>query len=61
MSIPNDWTECEVYEGATIAVKNGVYGAFFAAQGFFITGSCKTRAEARRAVDRWYEVEGSQG
>ena len=54
--IPNDWTACEVYDIFTIALRDGVYGAFKGIDGApRVSGN--TRGECRRAIDAYIQRE----
>jgi hypothetical protein len=50
-SVPNDWTECEVYRGWTIAVKHYKSAAYKGFRAGAQTASYSSRADARLAID----------
>lgn len=52
MTIPRDYTACEVYAGITIAIKDSWYKGFNAAGEPLIgIGPEKTRAAVRKSID----------
>jgi hypothetical protein len=50
MTIPREFTACEVYQGFTIAINLGRYSIWNEA-GNCVGGHASTRAEARRMID----------
>ena len=55
--VPNQFTECEVYRGFTIACHNDRYSTFRGYGGLERTSGADTRAEARRDVDAFIVSE----
>jgi len=50
-NIPNDYTECEVYNGYTIALRGERYYAFDNYGDRIKFGGCETREKCRRKID----------